>query len=94
MYGKIQLENFVGLSQMPQKYISAWIAATADLTDVTYKPLLYCATQTVKGINFWFIAEQSFAVAGNGERRIVKLAINEFNGNYEIVKDSIEVVFG
>lgn len=94
MYGKIQLEDFAGLSQMPQKYISAWQAATADLVGVKYKPLLFCGTQIVKGVNFWFIAEQSFAVAGNDERRIVKFAINEFDGNYEIVKDSIEIVIG
>lgn len=92
MYGKTELEKFTGLSQMPQEAASAW-GVVSKLDGATYKPLLYCGSQVVKGVNYWFIAEQSFSIAAP-ERRIVKLAINKFNNAYEPVKDSIEVIIG
>ena len=92
MFGKIQLENFTGLTTLPQKAASAWAAANY-LVGATYKPLLFVGTQIVKGVNYWFIAEQSFAVSAP-ERRLVTIAINEFEGRYKVVESSIEVILG
>lgn len=90
MFGKIELENFVGLSSMPQKAASAW-SILSDLVGASYKPLLYCGKQVVKGTNHYFIAELTLAIA-RPERHIVLLAINEYGGKYELVKESIEVI--
>lgn len=91
MLGSINLENFTGLTTMPQKAASAWTAAEY-LNGAKYKPLLFVGTQIVKGTNYWFIAEQSFSIT-TPERRIVKLAVNEFDGKYTVVDGSIDVIF-
>ena len=92
MLGKIEIENFTGLTTMPQKAASAWTAANY-LVGATYKPLLFVGTQITKGVNYWFVAEQSFSIT-TPERRIVKIAINEFEGKCTVVDGSIEVIFG
>lgn len=89
--GAIQLENFTGLTSMPQKAVSAW-SAVENLVGATYKPLLYVGKQLVRGTNHCFIAEQTLVTA-NPTRRIVKLKINEFNGVFEVVAQSIEDIF-
>lgn len=92
MFGKIQLENFTGLTSMPQKAASAWSGAGLEgLTGASYKPLLYCGTQIVKGVNHWFIAELTVPYSSE-IRKMVLLAINEFEGKYSLVKESIEVI--
>lgn len=91
MFGKIELENFTGLTSMPQRAASAWDAVMNDLDGVSYKPLLFCGTQIVKGTNYYFIAELNVSYA-QIERRIVLLAINEFQGKYELINSSIEVI--
>ena len=102
LLGEIKLEEFKGLEKMPQKASSAWIAVEGSgLTGAGYKPLLYVGTQVVKGINHWFIAEQTLILA-NSVRNIVKIAVNEFNKKlddgsfeteYKIVPQSIEEIF-
>lgn len=89
MFGKIQLEKFEGITTMPQDAASAWSGGMEGLVGADYKPLLYLGKQIVKGVNYWFIAEQTL-VTHPPIRRVVKLAINEFNGAYELVGDSIE----
>lgn len=89
--GGIQLETFEGLRRMPQKAASAWTGATVDLVGAGYKPLIYLGYQIVKGVNYYFIAEQTMMTA-NMDRRIIKMAINEFGTNYKILGDSIEVI--
>lgn len=83
MFGQIELENFVGLMSMPQDYQSAWTGGMADLTGATYKPLVCYGKQQVHGTNYFFIAEQTF-VSNPEVRRVVKLAINEFCGEYSL----------
>ena len=103
MLGEIQLEEFKGLDKMPQKAASAWVALDGGITGAGYKPLLYVGSQVVKGVNHWFIAEQTLILA-QPERHIVKIAVNEFNQKiegkdgefetvYKIVPHSIEVIF-
>mgnify|MGYP007101900673 CR=1 FL=1 len=90
MFGKIQLENFIGITKMPQDAASAW-SSLEDLIGASYKPLLYLGKQVVKGTNYYFIAEQEL-MTNPIIRRVVKLAINEFNGEYELVDDSVEEI--
>ena len=92
MLGSIQLEEFKVLTKMPQKAATAWSAGFSGFVGADYEPLLFVGTQIVKGINYWFIAEQK-TVTRNPERHIVKVAINEFKNVYEVVPQSIERIF-
>lgn len=82
-FGKVQLEQFGSIS-LPQKAASAWSAAAEGITGASYKPLLFLGHQTVKGENYFFVAEQTL-LTNPIVRRVVRLTINEFNGEYEIV---------
>lgn len=84
MFGKLNLEEFTGLTSMPQKAASAWSGACEGSVGASYKPLLFYATQVVKGVNYYFIAEQTL-LTNPIIRRVVKLVINEFGGKYELV---------
>lgn len=90
MLGKIDFENFEGLTSMPQGAASAW-SAVEGMCGASYKPLVYIGKQQVKGVNHWFIAEQTL-ITREPVRHIVTIAINEFNGTYAIVPSSIEVI--
>ncbi len=92
--GGITLEkSFNNLGKMPQGAASAWAAFDGEgIVGAGYKPLLYVGMQVVKGINYWFICEQT-TITAEPERHIVKMAINEFNGSYYVVPHSIEVIF-
>lgn len=92
MFGKIKLEEFKGLTAMPQKAASAWSGAGLEnLVGASYKPLLYLGSQIVKGQNHWFIAELTIPYSAD-IRKIVLLTINEFEGKYTLIKESIEVI--
>ena len=90
MFGKIELAKQEGLTKMPQMAASAW-SAIGGLIGASYKPLVYVGSQQVRGINHWFIAEQTL-VTENPERRIVILAINEFLGQFAVVPNSFDVI--
>ena len=90
MFGKIELENFTGLTSMPQRAATAW-GAVENLIGVKYKPLLYCGKQIVKGTNHFFIVEMTTADKF-ASRHIAILAINEFEGKYELVEESLEKI--
>lgn len=89
-FGKIELEKFDGLDSMPQGAASAWTALNG-LVGVKYKPLLFVGTQQAHGVNYFFIAEQTL-LTRNADKRIVMLAINEYNGVYALIPHSIEVI--
>ena len=95
MFGKIELANFEGLKTMPQEAASAWATLdTEGLVGATYKPLLYCGNDQVKGVLHWFIAEETIQNERR-TRRIVKLAINSFDGKYTVIPHSFkEIEFG
>ena len=79
-----------GMTSMPQKAASAWDGAFAEgFTGASYKPIAYIGKQLVKGTNRLFVAEQTLSTA-NTERHIVTIVINEFDGKYTILKDSIK----
>ena len=90
MLGAIQFENFEGLTKMPQEAASAWSAAEG-LVGASFKPLVYVGKQIVRGVNHIFIAEETLITA-NPTNHIVTMAINEFNGVYAVVPNSIEVI--
>lgn len=90
MLGKIEYENFKGLTTMPQSAASAW-GAVEKLIGAKYIPLVYVGKQIVKGVNHYFIAEQILSVSGE-EKAIVSLCVNEFQGKFVVVPDSITKV--
>ena len=101
LLGGIEIAEQKGLSSMPQKAASAWIAVDGGIVGADYKPLLYVGEQITKGITYHFIALQTLILA-EPERHIVKIAVNEFtqknaNGEletvYKIVPHSIEVIY-
>lgn len=91
MTGKIELENFTGLTSMPQDAATAW-SAVGNLVGATYKPLLFVGKQVAKGTNYHFIAEETL-VTLEPIRRLVKLYVNEFNGVFGVAPHSIEGIF-
>lgn len=90
MFGAIELEKFDGLTKMPQEYASAW-TAVEGLVGASYKPLLCLGKQVVKGTDYFFIAEQTF-MTYPVRRRVIKLTIHGFNGEYELIDESIEEI--
>ena len=91
MLGKIEFVEFKGLESMPQKAASAWAAVDSGLCGASYKPLVYIGKQQVRGVNHWFIAEQTL-ITNPPAKHIVTIAVNEFNGVFAIVPDSINVI--
>lgn len=90
MFGEIELENFKGLSQMPQKAASAW-GAVEKLIGAKYVPLIYLGKQVVKGVNYYFIAEQTLQTAEK-ERGVVVLCVNETGGKFIVVPHSVQKI--
>lgn len=91
MFGKIQLEHFDGITTMPQEVASAWHDAFEELASVSYKSLLYLGKQIVNGINYYFIAEQTF-MTNPPFRRVVKLVIHADDNGVELVENSIKEI--
>ena len=58
----------------------------------TYKPIAYCGTQVVNGVNYGFIA-QEVTYGHPIETHIVKIVINEHDGKYENVLSKFERLF-
>ncbi len=90
MLGKIEFEQFKGLTTMPQKAATAF-GAVDSLIGAKYVPLVYVGKQIVKGVNHYFIAEQTLTTA-DGEKNIVSLCVNEFNGKFVVVPHSIKKI--
>ena len=89
MFGKIQLENF-DACRLPQKAQSAW-TAVEDLIGADYKPLVYLGSQVVHGVNYYYIAEQTL-MTNPLVRRVIKFAIHELNGEFDLLEESIEEI--
>ena len=103
LLGGLTIEEQKGLTSMPQKAASAWVAAEGGIVGAGYKPLVYVGTQLTKNITYWFIAEQTLILA-EPERHIVKIAVsefkqpvegseNEFETVYKVIPHSIERIF-
>ena len=91
--GGIEIAPQHGLTSMPQRAASAWsFMETNPLAGASYVPIAYVGSQVTRGVEYWFIAEQTI-VLSEPERHIVKMAIVEFNGEYSLVPHSIEKIF-
>ena len=88
--GNIKLANFQALNSMPQKAATAW-SSVEKLLGVNFKPLIYVGEQIVDGTNYYFIAEETF-ITLDGYRRLILLAINERDGEFAFVPESVESV--
>lgn len=89
MFGKINLENFTGMTSMPQRAASAWVGSQIDeLTGAKFKPLLYLGDQVVNGTNYYFIAEETLST-NPVVRRVVRLTIHELGGEFTLLGGSI-----
>lgn len=83
MFGKIDILEQPELTKFPQKAASAW-SVMEGIVGASYKPISYVGTQVVKGINHYFIAEQT-VITRLPERHIALVSINEFNGDFKLV---------
>lgn len=93
LLGGYQFEDFE-TAKLKQRAATAWGAVEgAGLVGATFTPILYCGIQMVRGVNHLFIAEEILSTLGQ-DTRIVAIVVNEFNGNYEVVKDKFQVIFG
>lgn len=84
MFGKINYADFTPLTSMPQEAATAWYGGVKGLVGAEYRPLLYLGNQVVKGINYFFIAEQTLTT-NPPIKRVVKVVINSFQGVNEII---------
>lgn len=89
MLGKINLAQFKEAELEGESKV-AW-EAIKELVGASYKPIAYVGNQPVKGVNHYYIAEQTIMDAGY-DRRLVMVAVNEFNGQYAPVPSSFEVL--
>lgn len=98
MTGAIEFNIITDMTKLPQKVASAASAIeTAELRGANYKPLIYVGTQVVRGVNYWFICEQT-SISTQTKKKIVKLAVNEFQGEFKLVlnetdKNKPETIF-
>ena len=104
LLGGWKIASFNGVKcNFEQGAASAWAAFDGSgFTGASYRPLLYCGDQVANGVNWGFIAEQTFITAET-ERHVVKLIINEYTKtnaetgeiekDYKLVPQSIEQIF-
>jgi len=97
-FGNIQLLEFEECTDYPQGFASASAVVNVNedgepLIGCKYKLLMPLAVQPAHGNNYYFLAEQTI-MSNPAVRRLVTLAVNEQNGNYKLVKNSVKVVLG
>lgn len=93
MTGAIEFNIITDMTKLPQRVASAASAIeTAELTGASYNPIMYVGAQIVRGVNYWFICEQTLITA-HPKKKIVKLAVNEFQGKFELVGNKTETIF-
>lgn len=91
-FGAIEYDIITDMTQLPQRIASA--SATienAGLVGASYKPIIYFGAQITRSVKYWFFAEQTL-ITNPPQKRIVKMAVIEVQGKFEIVKDSIKVI--
>ena len=90
--GAIEYDIITDMTKLPQKIASsASVIENAGLVGASYKPIIYFGAQVVHGVKYWFFAEQTL-ITNPPQKRIVKMAVIEVQGKFEIVKDSIKVI--
>lgn len=90
--GAIEYDVITDMTQLPQKIASAAsVIENAGLVGASYKPIIYFGAQITRGVNYCFFAEQTL-ITNPPKKNIVKMKVNEFQGEFAIVKDSIKVI--
>ena len=88
MFGQLQLAKFKGLGEMEQDIASAASALETADSGMTgaphYEPRYFCGRRPVRGVNYSFIAVKTQAV-NPSVPKLVRVEINFFNGQYELV---------
>lgn len=69
---------------LPEKAASAFAAVKDSLVGASYVPVLYCGSQVVRGTNYMILCEQRLSDQ-EGTRHLVKMVINAFQEQYDIV---------
>ena len=89
MLGKINFNIITDLTKLPQKVASAMSEIeNPEVVGASYKAVMYVGDQLVRGINYWFIAEQTLTTR-DFDKHLVLIAVNEFENKFEIVPSSI-----
>lgn len=89
MLGKINFNIITDLTKLPQKVASAMSEIeNPEVVGASYKVLMYVGEQLVRGMNYWFIAEQTLTTR-DFEKHLVLIAVNEFENKFEIIRPSI-----
>lgn len=89
MLGKINFNIITDLTKLPQKVATAMSEIeNPEVVGASYKAVMYVGEQLVRGMNYWFIAEQTLTTR-DFEKHLVLIAVNEFENELEIVKSSI-----
>lgn len=92
-YGAIQLLEFTAATELPQKFASAAsVLEDKELVGAEFKVILPLGAQVVRGTNYFFLCEES-VMTYPSVRRLVTLAVNEFDGEFTLVKESLREVF-
>ena len=88
-FGAIDFETTTDLSKLPQKAASA-LSVLEDNTRVgaKFKALAYVGKQTVNGVNYVFIAEETLMTA-DFEKHIVLVSVNEKQDKFTFANSSI-----
>ena len=90
--GAIEYDVITDMTKLPQRIASAASAIeNAGLVGASYKPIAYIGAQPVRGVNYCFFAEQTL-ITNPPKKSIVEIKVNEFQGNFEIVRDSIKII--
>ena len=85
LLGGVMVDVISDLTKLPQKVATASVALeNTEIVGAGYKPLIYIGSQVVKGVNYYFIAEQTLMTAGL-DKHIVIIAVNEYQGEYKTV---------
>ena len=90
--GGYEFEKVENMKELTQRAATAW-GTVEGSTGAKYELIAYCGKQLVRGTNHCFIAKETLQTIGQ-EERIVAVVVNEFNGEFEIVRDKFEVIFG
>lgn len=90
--GAIEFNIITDMTKLPQKVASAAAAVEyTELVGASYKPLVYVGKQITRGTNYWFIAEETL-VTHPPQKKLVTLAVNEFQGTFALVNKSIHEI--
>ncbi len=85
MFGEMELNKNLKSVNLPQRLASGFTALTNEMTGADYKPVLFCGTQVVKGMNYYLICVQTL-ITNPVIKKLVKMTLNESpDGAFSVV---------